>query len=374
MILTRIDEVREALKILLTKNVRLGILGVSCGSGMMANLATIPGLTKAIHEANFPLSREAISEYLGFEPDNFACRDTAIEQAMRAYYRAYQPDGKQTIGLGATAVVATTELHRGQHRVWVVLVTDDRISVYYARFEKGVGEDVRSKDLLACDLLIGDVLLQALSEDVRVKLPMNILATDQYLDCSLEARALLSSRPYFRIDGQRLTWDQLTQEISDFGAGIYPGSFRIPHFGHFGVADEFTKKHRQPVVFAIEVNPPHKEALSVQEILKRAKLLKRRNVVFTFGAPYYFDKARLFPQTKIILGADAFVELLDAKWGFSVEDLQQVFRETGTKLVVPDRLVNGIFTTLDDLNPSQEFPCERLPVRFDVSSSELLWK
>jgi hypothetical protein len=372
MILTRIDEVREALKSLLTKNVRIGLLGASAGSGLMANLATIPGLTKMFHEAHFPHAKEATIDYLGFVPENFVCMDTALEQAMRAYYRAYLPDGKHTIGVGATASVATSEAHRGEHRVWVGVVTDDRISAYYARFTKGVGEEVRARDLLACDMLIGKVLLDVIDESVVVKLPENIEFYQVTSDCNDSSLDLLSQRPYFRVDGQRLTWENLTKEVVDFCFGVYPGSFRLPHYGHLGVADAFTKKYHQPVVFAIEVNPPHKDSLTVQDMLKRAKMLKGRNVVFTWGAPYYLDKARLFPNTKIILGADAFVSFLDSKWGFSVKELQRVFHETGTKLVVPDRMVNNVFTTLEDLKPPADFPCERLPVRFDVSSSELL--
>jgi hypothetical protein len=164
----------------------------------------------------------------------------------------------------------------------------------------------------------------------------------------------------------------MMQEFEASGVGVYPGSFTVPHFGHFGVSKAFVKQYHQPVVFAIEVSPPHKESLTSCDMLKRAKLLKGHHVIFTWGAPYYLDKARLFPNTKIILGADAFVQLLDAKWGFSTEDLQRVFQETGTKLIVPDRLVNQVFTTLDDLNPPPGFPCERLPVRFDISSTDLL--
>lgn len=372
--LTRIDEVRDSLKILLSKNVRLGVLGASAGSGLMANISTIPGLTKVLHEAHFPHAKEATSEYLGFTPENFVCRDTALEQAMRAYYRAYQPDGRRTIGVGATAAVATNEAHRGDHRVWVAVFSDDGVSVHHARFQKGVGEEVRSRDLLACDMLMGKAILQAVDENVDVRLPSNVELIGYMAEYMTPCRTLLRERPYFRSDGARLTWDHLTQEVIDSGAGVYPGSFRLPHFGHFGVADEFSKRYRQPVVFAIEVDPPHKAALTAADMLKRAKMLKGRNVVFTWGAPYYLDKARLFPQTKIILGVDAFVELLDAKWGFSIDDLRKVFHETGTKLVVPDRLVKGVFTTLDDLHPPEGFPCERLPVRFDVSSTELLLK
>jgi nicotinamide mononucleotide (NMN) deamidase PncC len=370
MILTRIDEVREALKVLLTKDIRLGILGASAGSGLMANLATIPGLTKMFHEAHFPHSKEATSDYLGFVPENFVCMDTALEQAMRAYYRAYQPDGKRTIGVGATGSVATNEVHRGEHRVWVGVVTDDLICVYYARFTKGFGEEVRARDLLACDMLIGEALLEAVGAKIRINLPSNVEFTDYISDCSLQASILLRKRPYFRVDGQRLTWESMTKEVADFGAGVYPGSFRFPHFGHFGVADAFTQKYHQPVVFAIEVNPPHKGDLTAQDMLKRAKMLKGRNVVFTWDAPYYLDKARIFPNTKIILGADAFVSLMDSKWGISVEELRRVFHDTGTKLVVADRMVDGVFTMVN--NPLAGFSCERLPVRFDVSSSELL--
>lgn len=373
MIIRTIEDLREALKVLLTKNVRLGILGASAGSGLMAGLATIPGLTKMFHEAHFPHAKEATSDYLGFVPDNFVCMDTALEQAMRAYYRAYQPDGKRTIGVGATAAVATNEAHRGDHRLWVGVFSDDYACVYYARFRKGVGEEVRARDLHACDMLIGDAILKAVvEEDVGLELPDNVDFVHFMPDCGKQAKILLGKRPFFRSDGARLGWDDMMHDFEASGVGVYPGSFTVPHFGHLGVAEAFTKKHHQPVVFAIEVSPPHKDLLSPCDMLKRAKLLKGHHVIFTWGYPYYLDKARLFPNTKIILGADAFVELLDAKWGFSADDLQRVFNETGTRLIVPDRLVKGVFTTLDDLNPPPGFPCERLPVRFDVSSSELM--
>jgi hypothetical protein len=366
-------ELREALRVLPTKNVRIGMLGASAGSGLMAGLATIPDLTKVFHEAHFPHAKEATSDYLGFVPDNFVCLDTALEQAMRAYYRAYQPGTALTIGVGATAAVATSKEHRGEHRVWVATFSDVRASIYYARFKKGVGSEVRAQDLLACDMLIGEAILRAIGDDdVDVQLPDNVEFSDFMPDCMSQAKILLSKRPFFRSDGARLGWVDLMQEFEASGVGVYPGSFTVPHFGHFGVAAAYTRANHQPVVFAIEVCPPHKEGLSPSEMLKRSKLLKGHHVIFTWGAPYYLDKARLFPNTKIILGADAFVQLLDAKWGFTADDLQRVFQETGTKLIVPDRLVNQVFTTLDDLNPPLGFPCERLPVRFDISSTELL--
>ena len=372
MILTKIEEVREALKVILTKNVRVGLLGASAGSGLMSSLASLPDLTKVFYEAYFPHAKEATSEYLGFIPDNFVCEDTAIEQAMRAYYRAYQPDGKRTIGIGATAAIASSRAHRGDHRVWVGVFSEGEAYLYYAKLKKGVGEEVRDQDNLACDLLIASALLLAIGDfSTSIQLPDNV--EESHCVCVRKGiTELVAKRPFFRSDGARLGWDDMMHEFSASGVGVYPGSFTVPHFGHFGVADAFTDRYHQPVVFAIEVTPPHKDALSPCDMLKRAKLLKGRNVIFTWGAPYYFDKAKLFPNTKIILGADAFVQLLDAKWGFSTEDLQRAFSASGTSLIVPDRLVNEVFTTLDDLKPPAGFPCERLPVRFDISSSELM--
>jgi hypothetical protein len=366
-------ELREALKILPTKNVRVGLLGASAGSGLMASLASLPDLTKVFYEANFPHAKEATSDYLGFVPENFVCADTALEQAMRAYYRAYQPDGKQTIGIGVTAAIASSVAHRGDHRVWVGVFSDNETHLYYARLKKGVGEEVRAKDNLACDILVASAILSTIGELRGLELPENIEESN-CVNVHRDVTYLLAKRPFFRSDGARLGWDDMMHEFEASGVGVYPGSFTVPHFGHLGVAEAFTKKYHQPVVFAIEVSPPHKAALSPSDMLKRAKLLKGRHVIFTWGAPYYLDKARLFHNTKIILGADAFVELLDSKWGYTVEDLQRAFYTSGTRLVVPDRLVHDKFTTLDDLNPPKDFPCERLPVRFDVSSSELMKK
>lgn len=370
MILTKMDEVREALKVLLTSNVRIGILGASAGSGLMASLASFPDLTKVFYEAHFPHAKEATIDYLGFTPDNFVCAETALDQAMRAYYRAYQPDGKRTIGIGATAAIASSKAHRGDHRIWVGVFSENNIYLYYAKLRKGVGEGARAEDNLACDLLIASALLLTIDDFTNIKLPDNV-EENHCVDAKKEASALLAKRPYFRSDGARLTWDEMVGDLGAWGAALLPGSFDPPHFGHFGIADACTQKYHQPVVFAIDANPPHKEYLRPWDLVKRAKMLKGRNVLLTWDAPYYVHKAQLLPTFKIIMGSDSFQRMLDPKWGLTVAEHQKKFIECGTRIIVPDRVVNGKLVTLDDLNPPLGFPCERLQVRFDVSSTEL---
>jgi hypothetical protein len=384
MIIKSIDELRNALKVLLTSNVRIGILGASAGSGLMASLASISGISAAFVEAHFPHSKEATCEYLGFTPENFVCMETALEQAMRAYYRAYQPGNKRTLGIGATAAIASGTAHRGDHRVWVAAFSEDHVSVYYAKLQKGVGDEVRSRDSLACDLLIGGAILRAVGEDVDTQLPDNVEFMDFYPYPKNRTVILLEQRPYFRSDGARLTFDEMKEDlgISQFsesllpcGAIIFPGSFNPPHFGHLGIADACTSKYSMPVVFAIDSNPPHKGSfnqLEPWELIRRAKLLKGRNVLFTWNAPYYVNKAQILPYCPMIIGVDSFQRMLESRWGLTPEELNQAFRKYGTKIIVPDRInEKGELVTINDFDNTLYFPCERLQVRFDVSSTEI---
>lgn len=384
MIIKSMGDLRDSLKVLLTSDVRIAILGASAGSGLMASLAGISGISAAFVEAHFPHAKEATCDYLGFTPDNFVCMETALEQAMRAYYRAYQPGNKRTLGIGTTAAIASGTAHRGDHRVWVAAFSEDHVSVYYAKLQKGVGDEVRGRDGVACDLLIGEAILRAVGGEVDVQLPDNVEGTEFYPKAKKVAVELLARRPYFRSDGSRLTWDKMKEDlgISQFsesllprGAIIFPGSFNPPHFGHLGIADTCTAKYNLPVVFAIDSNPPHKgelKQLEPWELIRRAKLLKGRNVLFTWNAPYFINKAQILPYCPMIIGVDSFQRMLEPRWGLTPEELNQAFRKYGIKIIVPDRINDkGALVTINDFENSLYLPCERLQVRFDVSSTEI---
>ena len=115
----------------------------------------------------------------------------------------------------------------------------------------------------------------------------------------------------------------------------------------------------------------------LSDLIERAARLRGYDCLVTDGYPLYLDKARRFPGRTFILGADALARMLDPAWGVPPEQLLAEFESLGTRLRVAGRVVDGVWTTFDDLLR------ERIPARFfglfdepiggrsDISSTEL---
>ena len=370
------ENIRNALTTLLTKNARICIVGTGAGSTFLSTLWSIPGISAVLAGATFPYAREETIDYLRFEPKGYCNERTAMALAMEAYYRAYKFDGPPAIGIGLSATVASKEIHRGSHRVWVASFSDAGAKLYYGDLVKGAGEVKRQLDGLTCDSLATAAVLETVGEPLFIDFPkdstgalnLNNFFCSDAGDLPME---LMKEHPFFSSTGTKADKFPLDSYVKLGGAQL-PGSFNPPHWGHFGIADAFTEsQHGSPVAFVIEASPPHKKAVTVLSMLQRAKLLKGRDVMFTWGTSKYLDKAKLFPGLMMILGMDSFKRMLEPEWGISVEELQQGFWEAKTALYVPDRMVDGKFTTLDDLSYMAGFPCVRLKCRFDVSSTEI---
>jgi hypothetical protein len=115
------------------------------------------------------------------------------------------------------------------------------------------------------------------------------------------------------------------------GAFIYPGSFNPLHEGHAAlaaaaIAEKLQEGASPLVVFEIAVVNVDKPPLPREEILRRLKqfdpltnpVLKDWNLtniaVAVTSEPLFVAKARLFPRSSFIVGADTFVRLIDRKY------------------------------------------------------------
>lgn len=377
MTISKPEEIREALKVLPGNILNIGLSGSGAGFGFMHYLWSVPGISKVLSHCYVNYSMTSTFDHLGFKPDSVCCADTALELAMRAFYTAYEFGEVPTIGLGITASVASTREHRGEHRIFVSAFGAGHIRTYYVRLRKGVGEEVRAKDGLVCDLLLTKALFAALKNsswarvpEADVVFPDNVEAIE-ISETSDIALGLLLEHPYFRGDGTRATFKEMVEEVGPGGAGLYPGAFYPPHFGHFGIEKAFEQATHLPTIFTIDAGAPHKSPLSVVDLVRRAKLLRGHRLLVTKDLPLYIDKAEVLPGYQVIMGSDAFRRMLDPVWGVDINDLRERLVKAGTRIVVADRMDQGFLRTLDDLRPPEQFPCERLAVRFDISSSEI---
>lgn len=365
------DKLKEA-------NVSIHVITTGGGAGLQQLLWEVPGSSAYLSGASFPYSPEEQEELLGFMPEHFCSEESAIDLASAAYMKAYKFGGKKPVGLGITASVASEKIHRGDHRVFACIITEDQVRTCQYTLEKGVGSEVRLLDGETCDdiglLLLAETL--TLSE-VEYTHPDHPYHTQRAED---RAKARFFERPFFAANGKRLATMTANKHVA-----LMPGAYNPPHEGHFGTAQHVMDEFGRTVVYEVTAEPPHKEALSVQLLLQRAKLLQGNDRFFTRKAPFYLDKARAFPGIPLVLGADAMVRMLDPKWGIDLKEMFQAFRKLETKLLIAGRTIGDKFVTVDDISKDLRLADPHvwgyaqsvmLPIsgRFDISSTELRGK
>ncbi len=321
------------------------IAATGAGAGAQNALWRVPGCSKVFAGATFPYGRAQLANFLGFEPEQFCSRDTAIHMAMMAYYTAWEP-GADVVGIGLSAAVASALPRRGENRIHGAMVIDSGVYALTIALDHDYGKEARKLHGDMAD----DLILQLLANDRTMRQVDTERATELFLE-----------RGYWSRTGERLA-------LPPEGRAMFPGAFNPPHQGHYAMAAEHDP------VFWIEAQAPNKPPVPLAQMIQRAKMLKGRDRYFSSGAQLYTDKARKLPGRKILVGADAVVRMFDPKWGPTPEEVAAVFRETQTTLVIAGRLVGDEYVSGEDavktvpLGVSWELI--QAP-RLDISSSQL---
>jgi nicotinamide mononucleotide (NMN) deamidase PncC len=304
-------------------NISIHAICTGAGAGLQRQLWSEPGASAWLSGASFPYSEQETVDVLGFKPERFCSEETAIDLASAAYMKAYVFGGKAPVGIGLTASVATAEAHRGDHRCHVCVVTDTDVIVGSETLRKSTGKSARESDDARCSRLAMDVLERAVLDHVHDSWPV------------AKATARFLGRPYFDPFGHRCAGVPFER------FALMPGAFNPPHEGHAEMAAEVEREHKLPVVFHVSASAPNKPALSVQELLKRAKLLRGHPVLFTRGEALYIEKARRFEGTPIVMGVDALERMLDHRWGPEVKPMLCEFAQLGTGFYVAPRVIGS---------------------------------
>jgi hypothetical protein len=320
---------------LLDVHARVYLACTGAGAGLQKELWSVPGCSSFLAGATFPYAPDATIAFLGFEPERFCTPETAVDLAMASFMEAFDPrePGRTPIGLGLTASVASRHEHRGDHRIHLACMTPTKVLAQNITLPKGAGTEARARDGAAADEAALRLLLVATGLEPE----------GDHEDVTSLARARFFERPTFDDAGRRFATSK-----PPANAVLFPGAFNPPHEGHFAIARGLDENEGRRVVFAITTDPPHKPALSVAELLCRAKMLRGWARVFTQGDPLYLDKARRFPGVPFVVGADALLRMLDARWGVAVDPLLAELRSLGTRFYVVGRLVDGAFVTCED--------------------------
>ena len=341
--------------------ISLHVIATGGGAGLQDELWGIPGCSSYLSGASFPYAQEEHEELLGFKPEHYCSKEDAIDLASAAYMKAYRFGGKEPVGLGITASVASEKIHHGDHHIFGCIITKDKVLSFTKVLSKGTGSAQRFVDGQVANNVGAILLSEAFNSMVFACEDVTQLATERFF-----------MRPFFTTNGRREP-----HFVKSSRSALMAGAFNPPHEGHFGMAQNLEKEGGR-VVFSITVDPPHKAPLSVQEMLKRAKLLQGRDRLFSQGDPMYLDKARRFPNVPIIMGADAALRMLDPKWGLDIEEMLNEFDQLGTTFLIAERVVDGELKTVEDvrnkvptINSFQRYMFMGLKGRWDISSTQL---
>jgi hypothetical protein len=358
------------------------VAATGAGAGIQASLWSVPGSSAFLAGAAFPYAAHETERFLGFRPARFCDEETAVELAIAAHLRAREAtlaEGSgatikaKAIGLGLTASVASLELHRGDHRVFVATVSDLGATVWSARLPKGVGEARRADDGQLADRLGVHALLASAGIAGQDGPAPGVEVSRRDLS-EPEPRAMLYRRPVFGPGDSRGT----LSETEPRELVLLPGAFDPCHEGHRMIADAVERQSGRRVVYAITADPVHKPSLRAVDLLDRVASTRleggrTRATVLTERDPLFIDKARQFPGAGVALGVDALLRMLDPSWGPNVTEMLATFRALGTRFYVVGRIVDGRWTTLNDVPIPAGFGdlFQSVGGRHDVSSTEL---
>jgi hypothetical protein len=299
------------------------LIATGAGAGVQNRIWETPGCSAYFVGASFPYATEETDDLLGFKPVSYCSEDTAIQLAMAAYMRAWRWPEKSARGVAISASVASVAEHRGDHRVHGAVVTEAGVWVDTLTLSKGTGRQRRILDGSAAD-----GFAEALWD-------MAAGGKSFGREASSRARELFFSRPFFGIRGDR-------HEKPSTCEVFFPGAFNPPHTTHLEAAKAFD------ATFWIDASAPNKAPLPLHELLRRAKMLRGHNVLFTEDCPLYIDKARRHEMRDFLIGTDALRRMLDASWGPEVKPMLHEMSALGTRFLVLDRGTDKAFDLLLD--------------------------
>src|SRR5207253_6787338 len=121
------------------------------GSGAIAELLRVPGGSRTLVEAVVPYSPDALTDFLGHEPEQASSAETAVAMARRALARAAHRSGPgaRLVGVGVTASLVTDRPKRGEHRCHIAVTDGASVDLVSIVLDKGAHDRMAEEDLVA---------------------------------------------------------------------------------------------------------------------------------------------------------------------------------------------------------------------------------
>jgi nicotinamide mononucleotide (NMN) deamidase PncC len=321
------------------------------GVGAAEQLLTVPGGSRTILEVSVPYSEEALAGFLGRRPESFCSADTARALAARALERArWLAASSAVAGAGCTASLRSDRPKRGDHRFYVAVQTARRVLTRSATFVK----DARDRE--GEEAVVSAVVLNLLAEafGLEERVPSLLLPGEELTGDSAAAGPLAA---FLAGEGEVLCIepDGKMNPAAPPPPLLLSGSFNPLHEGHTTLANVAASLFGAPVAFELSVQNADKPPLADEEVRARMAHFAWRAPVWLARAPTFTAKARLFPGTTFVVGADTAVRILDPRYYAGSESNRDAelagFRSRGCRFLVAGRVdATGRFLGAEDLH------------------------
>jgi hypothetical protein len=358
------------------------------GSGAVGELLRVPGGSRLLIEAQIPYDASALEAFLGFAPAQACSSDTAIAMARTARARAAglvpagaDVVGPDLVGLGATAALVSDRPRKGEHRFHIAFANAAGIAHCTGVLAKGRRDRAAEEDLVSRAI----VLWLARACGVARPSPRSLFEADEHYAETVVAAGAAADTIDQLLAGEldRVTVQPDGQMMLSAPAPfvLFPGSFNPMHEGHVLLARVAEELRQQPLAFEISVTNVDKPPLPGETVRHRLAQFAWKSPVELTRAPTFVEKARLFPGTTFVVGADTAERLFGAKYYGGDEArmhdaLEEIARSGGSFLVAVRIDAAGRIRALNDIPVPRryadlftEIPEHRF--RVDTSSSEL---